>query len=344
MSELRCRAGEKSLILLFVFVIISGLALVGISLKMKTSPELANIDNKRAVGLLDLLTRYQFDHFGKKIEKDEFAARPTLLLVVNAKKDIDLLLFHRVFAEWNERGLNLVIIANGPGAIYAQPVISSDGVWILSDESREISSLFDLSNRNSSFILFDGIGNQIATGDNTIGYEQGVRIHLLKAFGIRPPLRRAFAPVGQRIEDIDWLRDMKSSFANSEGKGFILLFLNAFCETCNSRAILERLRKFATLDKTGIRPILVLSSDFTPRDRSNFEARYEPGFPVVIASKALADKQRHLHEDYFHAELNNIMVLVSNKGEIVACADAECACYQDLLIRAEEMLAKAKDR
>jgi hypothetical protein len=323
-------------------VVISGLVLLGILLKKKSSPGLGsldNIDKKEGLGQFEILARYRSDYYGRKIEIKDLTARPTLLLFLNTNRDDDLILFHKVFAEWHARGLNLVLVASDPGSIFTQPAVSADGVWYFSDDSREISACFRVSYENSSFILFDRRGDQLSAGDNTIGYELGLRIDLRRSLGMRPPLREVFAPVGHFIKDIDWLKDMRSVSSNPESQGSILVFLNAFCETCNSWVILERLKEFVMPGRAVIKPVLVLSADFSLQDRQNFEARYSPGFPVLIAGGALADKLRFLREEYFHAELNNIMVLLSKEGEIISSADAGCGCYQDILKRAEEITA-----
>jgi hypothetical protein len=327
-----------------VFVTICSLFIVGISLGIKTSSRPADARKHKDGELLEIFRRYPLDYFGRNLEKESFTARATLLLFLNAKRETDLLLFHKVFAEWNARGLNLVVIADDPGSLFSQQAIDFDGVWVIADQSRELGAFFGVSDKNPSFILFNGKGDRIATGDNDIGYERGVRIYLTKALGLRLPVREVFAPVGQYIQDISWLTDMKLSFVNSEVKGSLFVYLNSFCETCNSLIIMERLREFVLPDKVGIRPIFVLSTDFSPQDCVNLEARYKPGFPIIIASQALADKLRVLREDYFLAELNNIMVLVSNEGEIIACADAECACYRDVLVRAEEIMKNGKGK
>jgi hypothetical protein len=314
-------------------IIVTILVLLGISLKKNSRSGPLTIDKTK---MEELLARHHFDYFGRKLEASAFTARPILLIFMNAKKDIDLLLFREVFTEWNAQGLNLVVIADDPSSVFTEPVISADGVWILSDETREIRDLFGVSSVNSSFILFDERGDQIAAGESAHGYRQGLRIYLRKALRMRPPLRTAFAPVGKFLKDIDWLRDMRSTLVNSGGRGSIIAFFNAFCETCNSWTILERLKEFRA--RSEMRPLLIFSEDFSFRDVINFEARYAPGFPVAMASRALSDKLRELRNDYFHAELNNIMILTSNEGEIIECADAECACYQDVIRKAEEMI------
>jgi len=338
MSQFLGSSGHNKRTLFIVFVSICSLVIVGVSLAIKTPSSPSGVKKQNDRELLEIFRRCPSDYFGRRIQKLDFIARPALLLFVNAKRESDLLLFHKVFAEWNARGLNLIVVSDDPGSIFSQSVINFDGVWILADQSRELSAFFGVSYNNPSFILFSGQGDRIATGDNDIGYERAVRIYITKALGLRSPLREVFAPVGQSIQDISWLMDTKLSFVNSEGKGSILVYLNSFCETCNSLIIMQRLRKFVLPDNAGIKPIFVLSTDFSPQDCVNLEARYKPGFPIIIASQALADKLRVLREDYFLSELNDIMVLVSNEGEIIASADAGCACYQDVLARAGEIM------
>lgn len=86
-----------------------------------------------------------------------------------------------------------------------------------------------------------------------------------------------------------------------------------------------------------IRTVIVLSPDFSFKDLNNLRERYQLHCPIVVADKVLADKWNSLNEEFFPGELNNIMALISHDGRILSNADAECACYAELFLMANEI-------
>ncbi len=329
----------KKSVRICVLVAVSGLIVAVIAMLLGIVPGVVGLKEYREPELLEIARRYSKDFYGRKFDERSFSGRTTLLLFMSQQRESDLLLFYKIYAEWIAEGLNLIVVSDDPESTFFPSPALFDGLWIFPDKSRNLADTFRTSSKNPTFILYNEQGDRLTVADNDIGYEQGARIHIVKALGLRPPLREAFAPLGRDIESLEWLTDMKSSLINTDGLGSIVVFINSYCETCNGGTIMEKLRRF-TLSGAPfeIKPLFVLSSDFSPQDCVNLEDRYKHGFPIIIASKVLAEKWRMLHKDYFHGELNNIMVLISKGGKILGAADAECACYQELFMRAEELM------
>ena len=263
------------------------------------------------------------------IDSKRTRGRFVYLQFVDTQRSEDTSLLEDVYRNWKNEDLLIIVIGDNLRQYLKWEEDKVDRILILSDEEKSIRLKFDISPAANQYFLFDKLGRLICSGENSRGYEQALKIQLLRhikeRFLSEPEVRRL-------KDDVDAVRtSIKDTGINLNGNAayYIVSLFNIFCNSCTSGPIINDLKRVSK-ERKDIQVIGVLSGAYyVPGDLKALISQSQAGFPLIIADGELDNKWRMLIEEFNKYELNGIFFLMNEQGYILKTAYPGCSCYNE---------------
>jgi hypothetical protein len=210
----------------------------------------------------------------------------------------------------------MIIFTDNYDLLKEKSVIDFERIVIIKDNNDKMKNLFR-NPANNSHSLFNKNGEMIYTGVNSVGYERGIKIHLLDLidndmFNISDFMKQKNIHLNRNSIQISNL------VHRSENKYLIVSLFTDFCDTCLSGYILHKINKIHLnpLDKTGTYAILY-GNYYSKTDISILKSQSGYSFPILISNKALTDKWQKYISKYNDKIINNLIIFLDKKGYIL---------------------------
>lgn len=255
---------------------------------------------------------------GKKVSIRELYDRPLYIQFLDHREPTDWDLFDRVYNDWGAKNIYYVIITNMDsekgGSLYRD-----DQVYVTSDYE-EMKRAFAAPSYGTSYLALKG--RLVYSVANYRGYENGIKLILLKELDHREYSFANLIASNTNIRDVGWLSQLMDLYDGSKDYCILSLF-TSICEGCASAQIVSYLND-VYMTNGNVDVITVLSGDFSDLDIKNMISQLKIRNTVVQAGGKLRDTWDGIRKSFNDQVANNIVILTDKTGKIISFLDPAC--------------------
>lgn len=288
----------RIIIAVFVFVVV----LIIIHIKKTASATITKFPKIRSIDVL-----------GQKFKSEDLRGKIIYVQFINPTRIDDIASLNAVYRECKHKDLALIAVTNEANKFLSRMARFTSYMTVLEDQNERIARSFRSAYSDGSYYLFDQKGLLVTNGKNDSGPETSIKNEIIWLLYNRKFVISDFVPIGKKIIDVEWLRDL-DALRERDFEYCAIALLNSVCYSCQSRAILDYIDKIhpKLRELKKIQLLIILARDYLPSDIENFRALFKTDWPMVIASNSLNEKWSALKKEFNSVDLYTASQMIAH--------------------------------
>jgi len=267
---------------------------------------------------------------GRTVDKILLKDKTIYLQYVNAFNNNDMELFDAVCDNWNDnRIIKIGFFEENNSFVQMKDKYNSyTNVFFVVNRDYDKKENILLSRVKNKYFIFEKNHNLNFSGDNLIGYDNGVKTKLKKILNNDSFNINEFLPLNQSITESMWLDQITKIIKSNNVSFHIFGFMNDICETCGSGSVVALLKTLNKNQDFSINLIIGnFSFEYSENEISALKSQAQIEFPIIKADDKLSEKWNHFSHEYSKNELNNIIFVIDRNIEIISIFYPGCSCW-----------------
>lgn len=252
---------------------------------------------------------------GQAVSSNDLRGKLVYIQFIDPRFDEGIKLFQTVYDKWRKKNLNLILFTEYSDLLIKKLGEKHTYLIIINENYEEMKKNFH-STVNNFHYLFNK-GELIYVGINSIGYEKGIKVHLIEQID-----KEIFNPssfLGNKnvhlMSDFKQLSELVHLF-NDEY--LLIAFLTDFCDSCLSGYILYQLDKIQNYKSSKIGVCAVLyGNKYFDKDIDGLKSQSGYQFPIYISKNTLTQRWRKYILKFNEKTVSDIVFLIDNNGNVL---------------------------
>lgn len=237
------------------------------------------------------------------------------VIFITSKEPYHIELLRAVYEKYYKSGLEIIAIISD-SSIYSSLDVFPE-IWIIIDRKDRYLNLFDARSCCGRHYLYDSNHRLIVAGNNTVRYEDGVKVYLQQVIDHRTFHYSMLLP-DNNIADNGMFSDIWENLGAQNKENYFIFMISDVCMACPISKKIFDLSLAANRSRDSLEGIIIVSSDFSDTDIKNFETQWNTGLQILRATGDLADHWDLLINEYRREDVNGILLLIDADGDVRA--------------------------
>jgi hypothetical protein len=296
-----------------------------------------NLENQNYISKLP---EFSFTNiYGNEINSSALLGKYVFIQFVNPIIIDDLQLIKDIYRDFKKNISIIIFIKKFDIAEECLSTIIQD-ITVCEENYDGIKSIFNVPDCCESFYIFDPNGKLISANSNYLGYETAIKPLLLKIFKDKEFTTSRLVIEGKNLREFAWFSHLNTILENEDAEYYIISLFNSICASCISGQIVEKLKKIHERVNPLFYCLVILSEDFSDNDLANLKSQLDIQFKLMKADNKLNEKWNQLSNEFSSSDLNNILILIDGRGQVIKTAEPKFESIKDFFSLIESKIRK----
>ncbi len=268
---------------------------------------------------------YKFkDCWGSIVDPTRLMGRPLFLFFLRTNNKDDERFVTELYEAWLTKDISLAVATSDCDRYKYSFNGISNRMYLFDHRFGDLDEKYI---QPGHYYFYDDTGKIIIYGDSKVSVSF-LEKNLSLAYKMSPPGRTFIDQILENNASF-YCPDHQQGKDNIRNKIRIFALFDNVCQSCLEGNIIGYLKDLDRKAGDVFLISIVLSQQFSSKDRHNFIDHFDISFPVFIANDSINENWTAFKEKYSELLINNIVFCVDSAGRLITSFFPGCGCWEE---------------